>query len=185
MISEFQKWMKFCYPPQVACACTYSLCPPMTLSPSTATHHSMVKLTLWNQDKAFTCHSASEHDHATMSGPCQTQWPPSLAINRPCWENGRCTDAHNNQQKKTMQDSNHRPPSREQAPLHHTITEIYHYIRRCEKCDERVLPPNIDGPSHDRIPSTTPGAEPPRDARDSGSARSHSTHLETSSSDRP
>ena len=32
----------------------------------------------------------------------------------------------------------------------------------------------------DRIPSTTPGAEPPRDARDSGSARSHSTHLETS-----
>ena len=38
---------------------------------------------------------------------------------------------------------------------------------------------------HDRIPSTTPGAEPPRDARDSGSARSHSTHLETSSSNRP
>ena len=38
---------------------------------------------------------------------------------------------------------------------------------------------------HDRIPSTTPGEEPPRDARDSGSARSHSTHLETSSSNRP
>ena len=38
---------------------------------------------------------------------------------------------------------------------------------------------------YDRIPPTTPGAEPPRDARDSGSARSHSTHLETSSSDRP
>ena len=37
----------------------------------------------------------------------------------------------------------------------------------------------------DRIPSTNPGAEAPRDARDSGSARSHSTHLETSSSDRP
>ena len=37
----------------------------------------------------------------------------------------------------------------------------------------------------DRIPSTTPGAEPPRDTRDSGSARSHSTHLETSSSNRP
>ena len=37
----------------------------------------------------------------------------------------------------------------------------------------------------DRIPSTTPGEEPPRDARDSGSARSHSTHLETSSSYRP
>ena len=37
----------------------------------------------------------------------------------------------------------------------------------------------------DRIPSTTPGTEPPRDDRDSGSARSHSTHLETSSSDRP
>ena len=37
----------------------------------------------------------------------------------------------------------------------------------------------------DRIPSNTPGAEPPRDARYSGSARSHSTHLETCSSDRP
>ena len=37
----------------------------------------------------------------------------------------------------------------------------------------------------DRIQSTTPGADPPRDARDSGSARSHSTHQETSSSDRP
>ena len=37
----------------------------------------------------------------------------------------------------------------------------------------------------DRIPSTTPGAEPPRDAKDSCSARSHSTHLETSSSNRP
>ena len=37
----------------------------------------------------------------------------------------------------------------------------------------------------DRIPSTNPGAEPPRDARDSGSARLHSTHLETCSSDRP
>ena len=40
-------------------------------------------------------------------------------------------------------------------------------------------------PEPDRIPSTTPGAEPPRDARDSGSARSHSMHLETSSSNRP
>ena len=39
--------------------------------------------------------------------------------------------------------------------------------------------------SSDRIPSTTPGAEPPRDAKDPGSARSHSTHLETSSSNRP
>ena len=39
--------------------------------------------------------------------------------------------------------------------------------------------------SHDRIPSTTPGAEPPRDAKDSGSARPHSTHPETSSTNRP
>ena len=37
----------------------------------------------------------------------------------------------------------------------------------------------------DRIPSTTPGAEPSRDAKDSDSARSHPTHLETSSSNRP
>ena len=37
----------------------------------------------------------------------------------------------------------------------------------------------------DRIPSTTPGAEPPRDASDSDLARAHSMHLETSSSGRP
>ena len=42
-----------------------------------------------------------------------------------------------------------------------------------------------DGYPFDRIPSTTPGAEPPRDAKDSGSARSHSTHQETNSSNRP
>ena len=42
------------------------------------------------------------------------------------------------------------------------------------------MPSNLD-----RIPSTTPGAEPPRGAKDSGSARSHSTHLETSSQKRP
>ena len=45
--------------------------------------------------------------------------------------------------------------------------------------------PGVGEDEADRIPSTAPGAEPPRDARDSGSARSHSTHLETSSSDRP
>ena len=44
---------------------------------------------------------------------------------------------------------------------------------------------HYDGMRIDRIPSTTPGAEPPRDAKDSGSARSHSMHLETSSSDQP
>ena len=37
----------------------------------------------------------------------------------------------------------------------------------------------------DRILSNAQGAEPPRDAKDSVSARSHSTYLETSSSDRP
>ena len=46
---------------------------------------------------------------------------------------------------------------------------------------DHMLKPNTT----DRIPSTTPGAEPPRDAKDSGSARSHSMHLETSSSNRP
>ena len=46
-------------------------------------------------------------------------------------------------------------------------------------------PSNATAHALDRIPSTTPGAEPPRDARDSGSARSHSTQLETSSSARP
>ena len=48
-----------------------------------------------------------------------------------------------------------------------------------------VLRGGVTSHACDRIPSTTPGADPPRDARDSGSARSHSMHLETSSSDRP
>ena len=61
-------------------------------------------------------------------------------------------------------------------------------------CDERMRDQNTCepflnraqahlAPKLDRIPSTNPGAEPPRDARDSGSARLHSMHLETSSSD--
>ena len=46
--------------------------------------------------------------------------------------------------------------------------------------------PDICNPVRgDRIPSTTPGAEPPGGTKDSGSARSHSTHLETSSQKRP
>ena len=48
----------------------------------------------------------------------------------------------------------------------------------------RMRPDSNTG-SFERIPSTTPGEEPPRDVKDSGSARSHSMHLETSSSDRP
>ena len=52
-----------------------------------------------------------------------------------------------------------------------------------------IRPPNVSTLTPrtptDRIPSTTPGAEPPRDAKDSGSARPHSTHLETSSTNRP
>ena len=54
-------------------------------------------------------------------------------------------------------------------------TSLTHFLRK----------PNYYGEIFDRIPSTTPGAEPPRDAKDSGSARPHSTHLETSSSNRP
>ena len=48
-----------------------------------------------------------------------------------------------------------------------------------------VIEPGKSIPICDTIPSTTPGADPPRDAKDSGSARSHPTHLETSSSNRP
>ena len=54
-------------------------------------------------------------------------------------------------------------------------------LQTCD--DDDTLPSTIE--STDRIPSTTPSADPPRDVRDSGSARSHSTHLETSSSDQP
>ena len=68
-------------------------------------------------------------------------------------------------------ESQHRRSTRIQEGIGHGLMSVPPYE-------------NILG-SRDRIPSTTPGAEPPRDARDSGSARSHSTHLETSSSDRP
>ena len=54
-----------------------------------------------------------------------------------------------------------------------------------DSCHVGFLPKHCVRHWTDRIPSTTPGAEPPRDAKDSGSARSHSTHLETSSSNRP
>ena len=53
--------------------------------------------------------------------------------------------------------------------------DFYHDAKEQVPID--MPPPRV------RIPSTTPGADPPRDAKDSGSARSHSTHLETSSSD--
>ena len=52
-------------------------------------------------------------------------------------------------------------------------------------CEEKIYTKLGPEFRSDRIPSTTPGAEPPRDAKDSGSARSHSTHLETSSSNQP
>ena len=58
-------------------------------------------------------------------------------------------------------------------------------VNKSVKFDDQVNNEEKYIMSIDRIPSTTPGADPPRDARDSGSARSHSTHLETSSSDRP
>ena len=65
----------------------------------------------------------------------------------------------------------------------------YSHNRWCQVSLELdALPENMEHTipqPNDRIPSTTPLAEPPRDARDSGSARSHSMHLETSSSDRP
>ena len=69
---------------------------------------------------------------------------------------------------------------------HETQKIIYRSAVRPQKSstpNHRLAP--HEGEASDRIPSTTPGAEPPRDAKDPGSARSHSTHLETSSSNRP
>ena len=63
----------------------------------------------------------------------------------------------------------------------HPVMELGAYAQCHEEHTNEMVARTIG----DRIPSTTPGAEPPRDAKDSGSARSHSTHLETSSSDRP
>ena len=57
------------------------------------------------------------------------------------------------------------------------------FVYRVRSVNEGVQCMDVIGT--DRIPSITPGAEPPRDAKDSGSARSHSTHLETNSSNRP
>ena len=82
-----------------------------------------------------------------------------------------------------------------QIPLPSMVTEltIKHYeTHTTTRIHGETMPTVIlarslqDQPSPsklDRMSSTTPGAEPPRDTRDSGSARSHSTHLETSSSD--
>ena len=72
----------------------------------------------------------------------------------------------------------------------HSHFALLHYShntswQKCHSCHPHLNPCHSCTHLHDRIPSTTPGAEPPRDDRDSGSARSHSTHLETSSSDRP
>ena len=66
-------------------------------------------------------------------------------------------------------------------PVPDEVVDRIHQLARQQKAHPGLL----FGVRNERIPSTTPGAEPPRDARDSGSARSHSTHLETSSSDRP
>ena len=70
-----------------------------------------------------------------------------------------------------------------------TLNRVLHRIATADPADSPVSLMKLDLSDVFyrvyRIPSTTPGAEPPRDARDSGSARSHSMHLETSSSDRP
>ena len=63
------------------------------------------------------------------------------------------------------------------------VSQPKKYIDKLSDTYKRLF--NEDPPKGDRIPSTTPGAEPPRGAKDSGSARSHSTHLETSSQKRP
>ena len=68
----------------------------------------------------------------------------------------------------------------------YSLVFLFYFLARCDgRLPDEVLRTFSYSPKYDRIPSTTPGAEPPRDARDSGSARSHSTHLETSSSDLP
>ena len=61
------------------------------------------------------------------------------------------------------------------------ILKLHHYHTKSNVAQHDIITLTTD----DRIPSTTPGSEPPRDAKDSGSARSYSTHLETSSSNRP
>ena len=75
--------------------------------------------------------------------------------------------------------------------LHHLLHSVY-TVQECfghepsysgtTPCNPQMQPLHKIQQFTDRIPSTNPGAEPPRDAKDSGSARSHSTHLETSSS---
>ena len=63
---------------------------------------------------------------------------------------------------------------------------MYSKLQKCwEEHHGKVLMDSAFASNIDRIPSTTPGAEPPRGTKDSGSARSHSTHLETSSQKRP
>ena len=68
--------------------------------------------------------------------------------------------------------------------LHQRIAQLPTKLLMTSSVVDHIVA-SVSANEHDRIPSTTPDAEPPRDARDSGSARSHSTHLETSSSDQP
>ena len=82
-------------------------------------------------------------------------------------------------------------PLQELINLRWYIQHIIHesgYLYDDDESNYRLSEDNLMLQTHvkfiDRIPSTTPGAEPPRDAKDSGSARPHSTHLETSSTNR-
>ena len=77
-------------------------------------------------------------------------------------------------------------PKHDQQPS--TTTSIQKNDQQPSTIDYNKFKPYfgwVNAETIDRIPSTTPGAEPPRDAKNPGSARSHSMHLETSSSNRP
>ena len=74
-----------------------------------------------------------------------------------------------------IKDKQSKPHYQHQNPIEHHIQDLKQMMHGIMDCVG--FPPSFC----DIIPSNTPGAEPARDARDSGSSRSHSTHLETSS----
>ena len=135
--------------------------------------------------QSFSASSPSHHKPSKLktsfSGESKHQTPSESQTALNNYKKGPQRKAFFSQQEEIMM-MMHMPMQKSNFSLiqnQRHITHIqfisHHFTPRCHKGLSYV----------DRIPSTNPGAEPPRDARDSGSARSHSTHLETSSSDRP
>ena len=136
-----------------------------------------------NQSKHHNCDDLDPTD-TPSAVPTALQAPSDATYNPKCTHSLMETQCNHSKYPILMkQNCTHNPSTSQVSKSYHPNPVTFPYP---PDPGEHVLETS-SAPTTlvDRIPSTTPGAEPPRDARDSGSARSHSTHLETSSSDRP